>query len=1028
MKIVDFSLKRPIFITVIIVALLMVGFMCYRGLALNDMPQADIPVVTVSVTDHGVAADQMESKIAKKLEDAVGQVSGVKHITTNINEGVCTLAVEFVLEKSPDVATQEVRDKVSSIRSQLPNEIDEPIIAKYDFAAEPILSLAVTGTMEPRALSKVVDDVISKRLHAVSGVGTVDIFGEDEREVQIKLDMEKMAAYGLTPAEMVAGLQNGNLEQTGGTIKDGNQEISLRTDNNVKNVDDFYDISVGTRAGHDIHVRDVATVLDGTKEKSSLSFYDGKSSIGVDVIKQSGSNTVQVADNLKVELATLQKALPSSIKIQVIRDNSESIRDSVNEVVKTIIEGCILAIIIVFLFLREWESTLISAISLPTSIITTFIAMKVMNFSLNTMSLMALSLAVGLLIDDAIVVIENIVRHMHMGKNPLQAAMDGSSEIGLAVLATTMSVVAVFIPVGLVSGIIGKFFIEFGLTVAFSMLVSLGISFTLVPVMSSRLLKGETKRTRTFVGRFLNAFNKAFDHLGEQYSRALQVVLRHRFLTLLLMVALFIGSIAMIPKLGFAFIPSTDKGEINISAGLDSSLTLEARGNKAHEIETIVKKNRYVKHIYTNVDSSSASLFVTLVDKKERSVNSSHIADSIRTDLQNISGVELSVKPASLGPGGSKDASFIIQGENPAMIQALAAQAKAMLEKDPHSRDVTSTDKVGKIETKLVVDRDRATDLGINVALAAETLKALYDGIDAGKFDYGGDRYNIRVSVDDSQKKNLSSLDGLYVANSSGHLVSLSNVTHKVLATSAASIHRYDRLRQIEISSNVVGIGSGDYLNKYMALFKAAAAKIPGVYVSPSGTNETMQEGFSNLVIALFMGILFMYMVMTMQFESYIEPISIMFALPMALIGAVGGLFIAGSQLSIMSLIGVILLMGLVAKNGILLVDFCKQKLRQGVPIHEALVEAGLVRLRPILMTSLAMIFGMIPIATATGSGTEMRAPMGHAVIGGLITSTILTLFIVPVVFSLLTDLKGFVRRKLHLKDKEPELLEVKPS
>ncbi|HWQ40717.1 MAG TPA: efflux RND transporter permease subunit, partial [Desulfosporosinus sp.] len=988
-----------------------IGIISYRGLNINDMPQADFPYVTVSIEQRGVAPDQMETNVAKKVEEAIGQISGVKHITTNISEGVCNVIVEFALEKSPDVAAQEVRDKVSSIRKSLPDDIDEPIIAKYDFAAQPILSLAVSGTMDNRAISKLVDDVITKSLYTVDGVGSVKVYGKEDREIKIKLDLEKLAAYGLTPAEMVSGIQNGNMEKPGGKVTDGQREISLWTDNNVKNLEDFYNITVATRSDREIKVRDVATVSDGIEDKESISYYDGKEALGIDIVKQSGSNTVLVADNVKKQLELIEGVLPQGITIDVVVDNSVSIRDSVNEVVKTILEGCILAVIIVFLFLGEWESTLISGISLPTSIVTTFIAMKVMNFSLNTMSLMALSLAVGLLIDDAIVVIENVVRHLHMGKPPLQAAREGTAEIGLAVMATTFSVVAVFVPIAMVTGIIGKFFIEFGLTVAFSMLVSLFVSLTLVPMMSSRLLKAERKATKTFVGHFLNWFNDKFDLLGTSYSKVLKVVLSHRFITLIFTVAIFVASVRLVPLLGFSFIPATDTGSINISASTDSGLTLQAGGEKAKEIENRLKSYPEITHVYTTVGSDSISIYVELTEKQERAKSSKQIASEIRENLKGISGLELAVAASSLGPVEGKDVSFVIMGTDQEAMQAFALKAKRTLSQDPHAKDVALNLKTGETETRLEVDRDKVTDLGVNTSLAAETIRALFDGIDAGKFEYAGERYNVRVSLKDDQRTNLDDLDGIFVNGSKDQMIPLGNVTKKVLSTSLSSIHRYDRLRQIELTANVEGIASGDFLNKYTSKLQNELDIPKGVIVKVGGMNETMSEGFSSLVTALLMGILFMFLVMAMQFESFLDPIAIMFSLPLALIGAVLGLYIAGSELSIMSLIGIILLMGLVAKNGILLIDFTKQKMKEGLGVKESLIEAGAVRLRPILMTTLAMIFGMIPVATATGAGTEMRAPMGHAVIGGLITSTLLTLFIVPVVYSLLDDIKKKFRR-----------------
>ncbi|AFM39883.1 cation/multidrug efflux pump [Desulfosporosinus acidiphilus SJ4] len=1014
MLLTNVSVKRPVVITVIIMTFILVGFICFKSLSINDMPEADFPYVTVSITENGVAPDQIETNIAKKVEEAIGQISGVKHVYTNISEGSCNIITEFVLEKSPDVAAQEVRDKVSSVRKSLPNDIDEPVIAKYDFSAQPILSLAVSGSMDNRAISKIVDDVITKSLYTVNGVGSVNVYGEEEREIKIKLDLDKLAAYGLTPAEMVGNILSGNMEEPGGKVKQGQNEISLRTDNKVKSLNDFYNITVANRSDREIKVRDVATVSDGIQDMKSISYYDGKEAIGIDVVKQSGANTVQVADNVKQRLELIKGLLPKGLHIDVVVDNSVSIRDSVNEVVKTILEGCILAVIIVFLFLNEWESTLISGISLPTSIITTFIAMKAMNFSLNTMSLMALSLAVGLLIDDAIVVIENIVRHLHMGKPPIKAALEGTSEIGLAVLATTFAVVAVFVPIALVTGIIGKYFIEFGLTVAFSMLVSLFISLTLVPMMASLLLKAEKKVKRTFVGSFLDWFNDKFNLLGLTYAGFLKVVLSHRFITLVITIGLFVTSMRMIPMLGFSFIPASDNGSINISATTDSGLTLEARGEKAKEIEKSLKKYPEITHLYTTVSSDDISTYVKLTDKQERKKTSKELASEIRNDLSKIPGLDLSVQAGSFGPSESKDVSFVIMGNDQQTLEDFALKAKKELSEDPHAKDVGLDIKNGATEAKLEVDRDKASDLGVDVSLAANTIRALFDGIDAGKFDYAGDRFNVRVSLKDDQRKSLDDLNAIYVNGSNNQLVPISSITHKVLATSLSTIHRYDRMRQIELSANVEGMASGDFLNEYTKKFQNDPDIPKGVFIKVGGMNEVMSEGFSSLVMALLMGILFMYLVMTMQFESFLDPIAIMFSLPMALIGAVLGLYAAGSELSIMSLIGVILLMGLVAKNGILLVDFTKQRRKEGLGIKEALQEAGRTRLRPILMTTLAMIFGMIPVALATGSGAEMRAPMGHAVIGGLITSTLLTLFIVPVVYSLLDDLK----QKFHRKTK----------
>lgn len=1033
MKLADISIKRPVFITVIIMSLTIVGILCYKNLTINDMPEADIPYVTVTISQRGATPEEIEAKVTKKVEESVGQISGVKHITSTMMSGVSNTVIEFGLDKPSEVAAQEVRDKLGSVRGQLPRDIDEPIIAKFDFSARAVVSLAITNNGDSRELSNIVDDIVKKRLNSVKGVGTVNTYGNDEREIEVKLDNDKLSAYGLTTAEVANSLRNDNIEMPAGKVRDKEKEISIKTDSTIDKVEDFNNILVGKKNNVEIRLKDVANITDGIKDKSSLSYYQGKNAIGIDVVKQSGANTVEVADGIKKELDSIKNSLPKDVKVEVVRDNSVNIRNTVDEVMKTIIEGCILAIIIVFLFLNEWESTLISATSLPISIISTFICMKLMKFSLNTMSLMALSLAVGLLIDDAIVVIENIVRHLHMGSSPLKAAKEATNEIGFAVIATTLAVISVFLPIALVSGIIGKYFIEFGLTVVFSMLVSLFISFTLVPMMSSRMLKESQQTERTIIGKFFRLFNQKFNVLSEKYSEFLGVVLNHRLITMILAVALFLGSTRLFPLLGFSFMPSTDQGEINISANLDSGLSLESAGKKTKQIEESVKKYSEVNYTYSTVKRDSVSIFVKLIDKKERKDSAKVMAEKMRNDLKDIPGVETSVSvPSSGGPGGSKDVSFNIVGDNYQELQNFALKAKQFMQKDPHAKDVSINYKAGSPETKIDVDRDKAADLGVNSSAIGDTLSTLFNGTVVGKFDNGKDRYDVRLSIDDNQGKNLNDLENIYVSGANNKMIPLNQVTKKVFSTTSSSIHRYDRTGQIEISANVSGMATGDFLNLYTKKLNTEMEMPKGVSLSVGGANSAMQEGFTSLIVALGMSVLFLYLVMAAQFESFIDPVAIMFALPLAIIGAIIGLYISGSQMSIMAMIGIIMLMGLVAKNGILLIDAAKQRINDGVEINESLKEAGLVRLRPIVMTSLAMIFGMIPLALAKGAGTEMRAPMAQAVIGGLITSTILTLFVVPVIYTVIDDIKRFfrnIRTKISPKqiiqnDKEDKLNE----
>lgn len=1019
MILTDISLKRPVFATVIIIALLAMGIVSYTGLSLNTMPEVDPAYVNVTIVLPGASPDQMETKVSKKVEESTGQISGVRHLSTSISESVSTTTIEFELEKPTEEALQEVRDKISLIRGDLPSDIQEPIISKYDMTAQPIMSLAVTGSVENRELSKLAEDVIKKKLATVNGVGAVNIYGNVEREIQIKLDKDKMAIYNLTTSEVVNSFKTDNLDVPSGKLSDDSSRMTVRTDGSIKNVSDFNEIRVANRNGTEIRVKDIAEVIDGIKERESLSYFKGKDAISLDVVKQSGGNTMQIAKAIKAEIGDIQISLPSGVKIDIISDNSISISDTVNSVLRTLLEGCILAVIIVYLFLGELTITGISAISLPTSIISTFIALKVMNFSLNMMTLIALSLAVGLLIDDAIVVLENIVRHFHQGKSPLQAAKDGTSEIGLAVTATTLAVVAVFLPVAMVKGMIGRYFMQFGLTVVFSLLVSLFVSFTLVPVMSAKFAKHEGGKAKGFLGRFMKWFNRCFDQFANAYTRLLKVVLNHRMATLALVMVVFIGSLGIFTQLKTSTVAAQDTGELNLIAEMDSGATLELAGKKAKEIEGLIERNPEIQYIYTTVKPDKINLFVKIKDKKDRKESVKEVASEMRKALQKVSGVNLAVNVNGGFTSAGKEVTYHIQGSDFTQVQKFAIQAKQVMSKIPGTADVGISYKAGNPETKLEVDRDKASDLGVSTAAVASTLSTMFNGVVVSQFDSGTDRYDVRLSIRDNQRQNLDSFDGIYVAGTKGP-VPLSQVTRKVFSTSSSTISRYDKAREIQISANLDGISTGDFNKVFMNKLEKELGIPKDIYVSVGGTEAAVGNGMFDLIIALLMGILFIFLVLAAQFESFVDPLSILFSLPLAIIGAIWGLFISNSEVSMTSMIGVIMLMGLVTKNAILLIDFAKQRRGNGDTREDALLQAGNIRLRPIMMTTLAMIFGMIPTAISSESGSEITAPMGIVIIGGLVTSTLLTLFVVPVMYTLLDDLKGLLRKHTSTVIKKP--------
>ncbi|SHI21503.1 efflux RND transporter permease subunit [Desulfosporosinus lacus] len=1015
MFLTDISLKRPVFATVIVIALLALGALSYIGLPINENPEVDVPMITVTISLPGTAAEQLETKVTKKVEEAVGQISGVKHISSTITESFSQTMIQFSSGTQVNVAAQEIKDKISSIRGTLPQDINEPIVQKFDLAAVPIISFVVTSPLSNKDLSQVVEDEITKKLNTVKGVGSVTTYGAQVREIHIKLDKEKMAALNVTTAEITQSLESDNIDRSSGKVSNGDKEVSLRTNGTVKEVNDFLNILVANRNGTELRIKDIAQVEDTIKDRDSLSYYKGEESIGIDIVKQSGENTTQVVDDLKVKLAEIQASLSKDVKIDIVDDNSLVIRASVSEVQKTLLEGCILAVLVVFVFLRNGASTAISAISLPTSIITTFAAMKLMNFSLNSVSLMGLSLAVGLLIDDAIVVVENIVRHINMGKSPMQAAKDGASEIGLAVTATTFTIVAVFLPITMVEGSIGAYFAEFGLTVAFSVLISLFVSFTLVPLMASKYIKSENDnkdKKHGPLGKFLIWFNHLFVKLARVYTRLLGVALKHRIKTIAMATAMFFGSLLLLNVINPSFLESSDNGKITIVAATDGGTTLTRAAETTKKMESILNKYPGVVRLYSTVTPSNINISVQLIDKNARKETLSETANKMRESLKQIPGITLSMTTGSTLGGVAKDAEYHFTGDDFETLLNYSQQAESAIKRIPGAVDVSMSYKSGKAEATLEVDRDRAADLGVSPLVVANTLGTLFNGSLVTQYETEKDRYDVKLLLQDDQRKDFDSLKGIYVPGSNNSMVPLDQVTKQVFATGSTTINRYDKAREIQVTANVFGVATGDFNTQIKAALENETKMPTGVNQVSGGDQEVIEETIPGLMKALFLGILFIYLILAALFESFIDPFAIVFALPFGIIGALLALFLTGSSLSMMTFIGIIMLMGLVTKNAILLVDYAKQKLGEGEELSAALLLAASTRLRPIIMTTLAMIFGMLPTALSTGLGSEGRSPMAYAIIGGLITSTFLTLIVVPVIYTLLDDAKGLFHRK----------------
>lgn len=1010
MKLTEISIKRPVFSTVIILALVVLGLVSYMSLNVDQYPSIELPVVAITVQYPGASPEQVESKVTKKIEEAVNVVAGVEHITSTASEGLSTTVIQFTMETNADTAAQDVRDKVGGIQALLPQDAKAPTIIRFDPDDTPIMTIALTGDLNQRELTVFAEDTLTDRLKAINGVASVTVQGGLDREIQIRLDSNQMAAYGLTVPEVINGLQSENIESPGGKVTDGQRETDLRAVGNITSTNQFLNIPVGQRDGVQLYVKNIATIKDTTADVTSITKLDGKPALGLEIMKQSGSNTINVVDNVKKQLASIQSELPPGVELVVVRDNSVHIHESVEDVQFNLVVGGLLAIAIVFLFLGNWRSTIIAGIAIPVSVITSFLAMKVMGFTLNTMSLLALSLAVGLLIDDAIVVIENIVRHLEMGKDKVTAAFEGTSEIGLAVMATTFTLVAVFLPVGMMNGIVGQFFKEFGITVAASVLVSLFVAITLTPMLSAKYLdhteiKGTTKLSKAWL-----AWSNWFDRITAKYGEFLRQALGHRRKVMLLAVGLFVGSLALMPLLGSTFVPEADNGEITVTAVVDPGRSVQAVSEMADAMAQTIHEVPEAKMTYSVTKANNINIMAQLSAKNERSVSDNDIIADLRQKFSVIPGAEISVSKQS-GLGGGKPVSIVIQGQSLDTLADIAEQVQQIVASVPGTVEVSSSYEAGNPDAQIVVNRDRASDLGISAANIADTLQTMFNGKIVTDFKEDDDAYDVRVILDPEARRSLADVNKVYLsstarANGQAVMVPLSQVTDTVYATSPAQIKRYDNQQQITISANLSGTTLGEFNTEFTK--RVGAVTMPeGYKFVTTGQTQSMNDAFTGMIMALAMAVLFIFFVLAAQFESYIDPFAIMLALPLAIIGAIVGLLVMGSELSIMSLIGIIMLMGLVTKNAILLIDFAKQRRAAGIERNQALVEAAVQRMRPIIMTTAAMIVGMIPLALGIGPGAEARAPMAHAIIGGLITSTILTLVVVPVVYTLFDDLQN---------------------
>ena len=1013
MRVADVFIRRPVFAVMLISALLVFGLLAYPRIGVDLFPDVEFPVVTVTLVYPGGDPETMESKVADPVEEAINSLSGIKALRSTNMESVSQIVVEFELDVPSDRAVQDIRDRVSGVQSQLPEGTESPIIQKFDVGAAPIMSIALAGNIEPRALTQLADKVVKERVQRVAGVGGVDLVGGREREIRVLVDPGKLAGLGLTVQDVSDAIRSQNISLPAGSFDRGSQEITVKTRGEVKTAEEVADILlVGTGSGG-LRIRDVAQVVDGMERARSASYLDGRPAVALVIRKQSGANTVAVADAVRKAVEDLRPRITGAgAEVAIPTDNSVYIEHSIHDVQFDLMFGAALAVAIILIFLRDLRATLISAVAIPTSVIAAFAFMQWLGFTFNNMTMLALSLSIGILIDDAIVVIENIHRRLEQGESAMAAASNGTAQIFLAVLATTSSILAVFVPVAFMKGIVGRFFYQFGITVSVAVAVSMLVSFTLTPMLSSRFLRSGHGRTR---GAAHRAIERLLVWLDQRYGRVVGWALSHRALTLGIASLALVGSFFAVARVKSEFLPPEDRAQFNVNVELPTGTSLGATSRVAESVADDLRKHAPgLLHTFTTIGGGAqgqtnlGQVQAVLTPGKQRAFTQEELMAWVRARLGKVPGASITVQQISAVGGQafrSQPVQFYVRGSDMDQLVKVTDALKAELAKQKGFVDLDTTYRGGKPELTVDIDRAAAADLGVPVAAVAGTIRAFMAGDAVSEIKDGVDVYDITVQLAEEQQVKLASLGNLQVRSVTGTPVDLSNVVQVHMGAGPSQIERQARQRQITVLAGLEGLPLGE-ATKLVDV--AAARTIPASLVTGYvGMADTMGESFKYMGIALFLAVVLVYMILAAQFDSFIQPLTIMLSLPLSVVGAFGALYLTNKTLNIFSMIGVIMLMGLVTKNAILLVDFANQLRAQGKTVSDALVEAGITRLRPIAMTTAAMIFGMLPVALAISEGGDVRAPMAICVMGGLLTSTLLTLVVVPVAYSLTESFLG---------------------
>ncbi|CAF23357.1 efflux RND transporter permease subunit [Candidatus Protochlamydia amoebophila] len=1011
MNLPDLSVKRPVFISMIMLALVVFGTIAFKELGVDLFPKIDFPVITVISTLPGADPETMEKSVTEIIEEAVSNISSIKHLRSTSAEGISQIIVEFDLDKNVNIAYQEVQAKIGTVRQELPNDLKDIIIEKFDIDSAPIMAVVLSGDQPIEELSKIANKTIKDSLQQVPGVGQIKIVGKQDRNIWIYLDPYKLEGMHLSVQDVIQAIKNQHLEFPGGRIETGKIELPVKIKAEFDQSQNLSSIVVAYQNGYPIKISDIGTIVDGLEEQRTLARLNEKQAIALVIRRQSGTNTVNVAHAVKKELERLKPELAAQgIHTEIAQDLSVFIEHSIEEIEFHLLFGGALAILIVFLFLRNFRITLISALAIPISVMATFMLLNWMNFTLNTMTMLALSLSIGILIDDAIVVVENIFRHFKQGKNAEEAAKIGTREIALAAFAITMSIVAVFLPVAFMKGMIGRFFYQFGLTVTFAVLLSLFVAFSLTPMLAAKFLK--PSKSNHFLSKWIG---KALYCLDQIYESLLIKALKFYKTSLFIAFFLLGMTIYLSQYIRSEFVPLEDQSEffINVRTPLGSSLSVTDQALK--NIRAQIQDNDWFKYSFSTIGNDSfnkvneGGIYVKMTDKGTRTISQMDAMKWVREKLTNLENMKISVEPVeAISGGGARNAAIQldIKGHNLGKIDEIAQNLIAILQGYEGYVDLDTSYEKGKPEIEIHIKRDQAFALGVAPSTIAQSVKPLIGGSDISKFRADGERCNITVRLKEAFRNKTKDLLNLSVRNDQGQLMKLNHFIDVQEKQGPVQIDRYNRFRIVSVYSNLQSEKKvlGEAINEIQSAIQSM--NLPAGYsVQLSGHAESMNESFENLLFALFLALVVVYMVLASQFESFIQPLIIMLSVPFSMIGALGILVITQSTLSIFTIIGIIMLMGMVTKNAILLIDYINLlRSKDGLDIRTAILRAAPTRLHPIMMTTLAMVFGMLPIALSNGPGSESRAPMALAIIGGLVSSMFLTLIIVPVMYYMLDN------------------------